>query len=174
MATENNSGTGMCIPNSVRQTPDKGRGVFAEADIPAGTRIWRHVPGQYEVFDQAILEQRLAGSSHDDAVYLLTHIVSMDEFPGFMVNVLDEGALINHADQPNVIRKCSADEYQGGPATSPSAVAEALQSDHFDLVAARDITRGEELLMDYNDEPDDPDYYEAACERYAIDWEWME
>ena len=163
----------MCIPNSVRQTPDKGRGVFAEADVPAGTRIWHHVPGQYEVFDQAVLETRLAAGSRDEAVYLLTHIISMDEFPGFMINVLDEGGLINHSDEPNVIRKCLADQYAGKPANSVSEVAAALSNSHFDLVAGRDIAAGEELLMDYNDEPDDPDYYETACEKYQVDWEWL-
>ena len=53
------------------------------------------------------------------------------------------------------------------------AVLEQVVVDpHFNLIAARDIAKGEELLMDYEDEPEDPQYYEDACQRYEIDWSW--
>lgn len=168
---ENNSG--MCVPFSVRSTPDKGLGVFAEADVQAGTTVWRHVPGQYVVLDEESLTNLLASGSREDAVDVLTHIVSMAEFPGYMVRYFDEGALINHDEQPNVIRVGCPDVYQGLPVTSANDVQKALTETHFDLVASRDLAVGDELLMDYNDEPDDPKYYEEACRRYDVNWEWL-
>lgn len=173
MTTGDTETTGMCVPYSVRQTPDKGRGVFAETDISKGTVIWRHVAGQYEVLDQEKLENLLAAGTREEAVYLLTHILSMGEFPGYMVRVLDAGELINHSAQPNVKRKCSADEYPGADVQSAQDVYRALDDSHFDLVAACDIAAGDEMLMDYDDEPDDPAYYEEACERYGVDWDWV-
>ncbi|MEM7561628.1 MAG: SET domain-containing protein-lysine N-methyltransferase [Pseudomonadota bacterium] len=161
------------MPFTVRKTPDKGLGVFAEAPVPKDSVIWRHLPHQFEVLDEQTLTDRLANLPREDAVYLLTHVVSMGEFPGFMINVLDEGALFNHADQPNVKRKCMASEYQGPIITSSLEVCDALLDSHFDLIAASNIAVGDELLMDYEDEPDDPGYYEAACERFGITWEWL-
>ncbi len=40
-----NDNTGFCVPYTVRTTPDKGRGVFADAPIREGTILWRHVRG---------------------------------------------------------------------------------------------------------------------------------
>ncbi len=167
------NGSGMCIPVSVRMTEDKGRGVFAEAAVPAGATVWRHLSGQFEVLDEAGLSRLLASGTREDAVDVLTHIVSMEEFPGFMVRYFDEGALINHGDTPNVIRKHSAGNYQGPTLTAVPDVSTALTSAHFDLVAASDLRAGDELLMDYNIEPDDPDYYEQACRDYGITWDWL-
>ncbi len=165
--------TGMCIPYAVRSTPDKGLGVFADTTVRKSSTVWRHVPGQYEVLDEETLGRRLADVSQEDAVYLLTHIVSMGEFPGYMINVLDEGALINHSDQPNVKRIYSADGYEGPLANSALDVINGLSDSHFNLVAACDLAVGDELLMDYNAEPDDPDYYEDACVRFGVTWEWL-
>lgn len=163
----------MCIPFSVRPSPDKGLGVFAEAAVSKGVTVWRHVPGQYEVLDESALASLLAAGSREDAVDVLTHIVSMEEFPGYMVRYFDEGALINHDDQPNVTRKLSPADYQGSSVNSTQDVSIALRDIHFDLVAAADLAIGDELLMDYNVEPDDPDYYEDACRRYRVNWDWL-
>ncbi|MEM8564450.1 MAG: SET domain-containing protein, partial [Pseudomonadota bacterium] len=151
----------------------KGLGVFAEKDVGKGTTIWRHVSGQYKVLDKGLLEALLAELSHKDAVYLLTHITSIEEFPGYMVEYFDEGALINHSDRPNVKGKSSAPNDYKLTAHSISDIVEALQSRHFDLVAAYDIAAEEELSMDYNDEPDDPAYYDEACRRYGVTWDWL-
>ena len=166
-------GSGMCVPCTVRMTPDKGLGVFADADVNAGSTVWRHTAGAFEVLDERGLATLLANGSRDDAVHLLTHIVSMEEFPGFVVRHRDEGALINHSAQPNVTRKSGANDPAATPARSAADVAMALLNRRFDLVAARDIGAGSELLMDYNDEPDDPPYVEAACRRYGVTWDWL-
>ena len=146
----------MCIPCSVRPSADKGLGVFAEKDVARGTTIWRHVSNQYRVLDSGLLEALLVERSRKDAVYLLTHITSIEEFPRYLFDFFVQSALINHSDRPNVKRKISAANYSEWTAHSLPAIYEALQSRHFDLVAAYDIAAGEALLMDYDDEPDDP------------------
>jgi len=173
MATHHIQNSGMCIPDTVRSTPDKGLGVFAEAGVCEGSTVWHHVPGQYEVLDEDSLASILANGSREDAVDLLTHIISVEEFPGYMVRIFDEGALMNHSAQPNVKRKYSADDYQNSSINSALDVSKGLKDSHFSLVAACDLAIGDELLMDYNAEPDDPEYYEDACRRYEVTWEWL-
>lgn len=163
----------MCIPCTVRSTPDKGLGVFADSEVRKGSTVWRHVPGQYEVLDEDTLAYLLSEGTQEDAIDLLIHIVSVAEFPGYMIRLFDESALINHSTQPNVKRKNSAHDYQDSPVNSAFEVSKALNNSYFDLVAARDLAAGEELLMDYNAEPDDPEYYEDACLRYGVTWEWL-
>ncbi len=34
-----NADTGLCIPYTIRNTPDKGRGVFADTAVDKGTTI---------------------------------------------------------------------------------------------------------------------------------------
>ena len=121
-----NQNTEMCIPYTVRETPDKGRGVFADAAIPKGSTVWRHVAGQYSVYD--------------------------------------ERSLLKH----------TRPEYdQVLTATSTKYVSNALLVNHFTLVAARDIEEGEELTLDYNDDPDGPQYYDTLCEQYGVTWDWL-
>jgi len=173
MDTHHNQNSGMCIPCTVRSTPDKGLGVFADTEVREGSAVWRHVPGQYEVFDEDTFTNLLAGSSQEEAIDLLTHIVSVEEFPGYMIRLFDESALINHSAQPNVERKSSADDFQNSSINSALDVLKALNNSYFNLVAACDLAVGDELLMDYNVEPDDPEYYEDACRRYGVTWEWL-
>ena len=173
MTAQHGQNSGMCIPCSVRQTADKGLGIFAEAAVSKGSNIWRHRPGLYQVLDEKSLTKLLQKGSREDAIDLLTHIISIEEFPGYMIRLHDEGALINHADQPNVIRAHRAIDYRGPAVNTTEEVARALSDDHFRLVAVRDLAKGDELLMDYNIEPDDPEYYEQACRRYEVTWDWL-
>ncbi len=55
--------TGMCIAYTVRETPDKGRGLFADAFIHEGTTVWHHVAGQYSVYDERSLKALLSNMS---------------------------------------------------------------------------------------------------------------
>ena len=165
--------SGMCIPCSVRQAGDKGLGVFAEAAVSKGTTVWRHVPGNFRVLDENALTGLLKQGTREEAVDLLIHIVSMEEFPGYMVQFFDEGALLNHSEQPNVTRKQGNDEYLVPTVTSVAEVTDALMDSRFDLVTLCDLAAGDELLMDYNAEPDDPAYFEEACIEYGVDWDWL-
>ncbi len=168
-----NQNTGMCIPYTVRETPDKGRGVFADAAIPKGSTVWRHVAGQYSVYDERSLKALLSNIPDSEAVYVLTHIHCMPEFPAYMIRVFDDGELINHSDQPTLLTQTRHGYDEVSAATSIKDVSTALLGNHFTLVAARDIEEGEELTLDYNDDPEDPQYYDTLCEQYGVTWEWL-
>ena len=168
-----NQTTGMCVPHTVREAPGKGLGVFTDAPIPAGSTVWRHVANQYLVYDETSLKALLSGMPDSEAVYLLTHIHCMPEFPDYMIRVLDDGQFINHSDQPTLLVHTSS-EYDSGLATnSLKDVSSALEKDYFTLVAARDIGQGEELTLDYNDDPEGPQYYDMLCEQYGVTWDWL-
>ncbi len=158
----------MCIAYSVGEAPGKGRGLFAEADIAGGSTVWRHVAGRYAVFDEQSLKSLLSYLPDSEAVYVLTHIHCMHEFPEYMIWVFDDGELINHSDRPNLLARTGPGYDDTTVATSTRDVADALLGDHFTLVASRDIVKGEELTLDYNDDPDNPAYYEALCDRYGV------
>jgi len=168
-----NKTTGMCIPYSVHETSDKGRGVFADAAIPNGSTVWRYVAGQYAVYDERSLKALLSSLPDSEAVYILTHIHCMLEFPDYMIRVFDDGELTNHSDQPTLITHTRPGYDDVSTATSTKDVSSALLGNHFTLVAARDIEEGEELTLDYNDDPEGPQYYDTLCEHYGVTWDWL-
>ena len=168
-----NDDIGLCIPYTIRVTAEKGRGVFANSAIRKGTTIWRHVPRQYAVYDERSLTELLANSSHSEAVYVLTHIHSVAEFPGYMIRAFDDGILINHSAQPTVVINPGSRDYEAPSVTSAQDVADALLGSHFTLIAARDLEVGDELTNDYNDDPEDPLYYDTLCDQYGVSWDWL-
>ena len=82
-----NDKNGFCVPYTVRDTPDKGRGVFADAPIRKGTILWRFVRGQYAVYDERSLKEFLAKLSRSDVIYELDHMFGAPEFPGYIIRV---------------------------------------------------------------------------------------
>ncbi len=144
---------GLCIPYVVRHTADKGRGVFAEAKVSQGATVWKHVPGHYTVHNEQSLKALLADLSHEDAVYELTHIHSVAEFPGLMARVFDDGELINHSAQPTLVVNPDSAGYRAPAAATVLEVSDALLDTRFTLIAASDIDVGEELTLDYNKDP---------------------
>jgi SET domain-containing protein len=169
----NNDDSGLCIPYTIRTSPEKGRGIFADSAIRKGTIIWRHLRGQYVVYDESSLKALLANSSHSEAVYELTHIFCVAEFPGYMIRVFDEGVLINHSDQPNIVTNTASENYKVPTVTSVQDVEEALLDSRFSLFATQDLELGDELTLDYNADPEDPLYYDTLCEQYGVTWEWL-
>ena len=165
--------TGLCVPYAVRLTTDKGRGVFADAVIPKGTVVWRHVPGQYAVYDEGTLEGLLANLSHSEVVYELTHMFGLPEFPGYMIRVLDDGVLMNHSSPPTVVMNNASGAYDASCINSAQDVADALLHDRFALIAAQDLDVGDELTNDYNTDIEDPPYYDVLCEQYGVSFEWL-
>jgi SET domain-containing protein len=174
MAT--NDDTGFCIPYTVRDTPDKGRGVFADAPIRKGAIIWRFVHGQYAVYDERSLKEFLAKLSRSEVAYELTHMFGAPEFPDYIIRVLDDGVLINHSREPTVVvNSCSGDN-ETPYKTSPQdiqGVADALLDDRFALIATQDLKAGDELTHDYNVGVEDPAYYDALCEEYNVSESWL-
>jgi SET domain-containing protein len=171
-----NGNSGFCVPYTVRDTPDKGRGVFAEAPIRKGTILWRHVRGQYTVYDERSLNELFATLSRTEVVYELEHMFGMPEFPGYVIKVFDDGELINHSRQPNVAMSSGAGKseipYNASPQNSQD-VEDSLLNDRFTLIASQDLNVGDELTMDYNIGIEEPPYYDVLCEQYEISEPWL-
>jgi len=168
--------TGYCISYTVRDTPDKGRGVFADAPIPKGTILWRHVRGQYAVYDERSLKAFLAKLPNSEVVYELEHMFGLPEFPGYLIRVFDDGVLINHSRQPTVtMSNVHGDDElpYNTSAQDVQAVEDALLNDRFALIAARDLSVGDELTMDYRVGIEDPPYYDALCGQYRVSSPWL-
>ena len=162
---------GFCIPFSIRETADKGRGVFTETSVSNGTRVWHHIKGAYEVFDEKGLKARLARMTSEQAVYELTHIFAVPEYPEYIINVNDGGEMINHSDQPNIAMNSVCNEAAFPCETSAQnvlQVTDALLNDRFSLVAIRDIEADEELTIDYNKGIKDPPYYDELYDHYGV------
>lgn len=167
---------GFCVPYTVRDTPDKGQGVFADATIRKGTILWRYVRGQYAVYDERSLKAFLANLSRSDVVYELEHMFGIPEFPGYIIRVFDDGVLINHSRHPTVAVNTGSGEHEIPCSTSPQDVQDvedALLSDRFALIAVRDLKAGDELTHDYNIGVEDPSYYDALCEQYGVSAPWL-
>jgi SET domain-containing protein len=170
-----NDKNGFCVPYTVRDTPDKGRGVFADAPIRRGTILWRFVRGQYAVYNERSLKEYLATLSRSDVIYELEHMFGAPEFPGYIIRVLDDGVLINHSSQPNVVVNSDSggDEIPyNTSAKSVHDVEEALLNDRFALVAARDVKVGDELTHDYDVGVEDPPYFDDLWEQYNLSEPW--
>jgi SET domain-containing protein len=170
MASNDNSG--FCIPYTVRDTVDKGLGVFANAPIRKGTILWRHVRGQYAVYDERSLKEFLGQLSHREVVYELTHMFGLPEFPDYVIRILDDGVLINHSRQPNTAMNNVARDnevpYNTSPKEDAQDVEDALLNDRFALIAIQDMNVGDELTMDYTTCIEDPSYYDALYEQYEV------
>ncbi len=167
-STEN---TGFCIPHTVRDTPDKGRGVFADEVVSKGTIIYRNLREQFKVYDEGSLKQFLSPLSHRDVSYELTHIFGLPEFPEFVIRFYDAGVLINHSSEPNIAMNLSSDENTIPYNTSPQTVTgveDALLNIRFGLIAIKDLNVGDELTMNYKDFVEDPSYYDDLCDQYGV------
>jgi len=170
-----NDKNGLCVPYTVRDTADKGRGVFAEAPIRKGTILWRFVRGQYVVYDERSLREYLATLSRSEVIYELEHMFGAPEFPGYIIRVLDDGVLINHSRQPNVVVNSDSggDEIPyDTSAKSVHDVEEALLNDRFALIAARDVKVGDELTHDYDVGVEDPPYFDDLWKQYNLSEPW--
>ena len=171
-----NDKNGFCVPYTVRDTPNKGRGVFADAPIRKGTILWRFVRGQYAVYDERSLKEFLAALSPTSVVYELEHMFGAPELPGYVIRVLDDGVLVNHSSQPAVAVNNGPGEDDipyNTSARSVEDVTDALLNDHFALIAVRDLKAGDELTHDYSIGVEDPLYYDALCEQYDVSSPWL-
>ncbi len=169
--------TGFRFKYSVEKTDDKGLGVFAREAIRKGSVVWRHVPGIFAVYDERTFTKKIEKMPPADAVYELTHVFGLEDFPGCLIRALDDGVLINHSSKPTLVTN-NAD-----PASTQlnvnshrylHKVTEALLDDRYSLVATRDIESGEELTNDYSVEDDCPPYYDVLCERYGVSEDFLD
>ena len=169
--------TGFCVPYSVRDTPDKGLGVFAKVPINKGAILYRNIREQLKVYDELSLKEFLGQLSRSEVVYELTHMFGLPEFPGYIIKILDDGALINHSFQPTTEMSNRSGENEIPYNTSPQNtqdVEDAFLSDRFALVAIQDVKAGDELTMDYNIIGEEPSYYDDLYDEYGVSESYLD
>jgi hypothetical protein len=162
---------GFCFPYVVKETTDKGLGVFAGEKIKQGSIVWRHVPGQYTVYDEQTFKAAIGKMTHAEVVYELTHVFGLKELPGCLIRIHDDGVLINHSSDANLATNNTATIETAFDVTSTDYVREVtktLLDDRYALVAARDIEIGEEFTNDYGAEVVDPPFYDILYEQYGV------
>ena len=163
--------TGFCFQYSVEKTEDKGLGVFARETIKKGSIVWRHVSGLYVVYDEHSFRAKIEKMSPADVVYELTHVFGLEDFPGCLILALDDGVLINHSSDPNLVTNNAAPASTSLDVHSRRylhKVTEALLDDRYSLVATRGIESGEEFTNDYSVEDDCPPYYDVLYKQYGV------
>ncbi|MCH7646879.1 MAG: hypothetical protein IH788_06730, partial [Nitrospinae bacterium] len=72
-------------------------------------------------------------------------------FPGYIIRVFDDGALINHSDQPSVAINNGSEANEIPYNTSAhdvQDVEDALLNDRFALIATQDLKVGDELYIE--------------------------
>lgn len=162
---------GFCIQYAVKEIADKGLGIVSGEAIKQGRVVWRHIPGQYVVYDEQTFTDAISEMSYDDVVYELKHVFGLKELPGCLIRVFDDGALINHSANANLaINETAAikppiDLLTGNYIQN---VTDSLLGDQFSLVAARNIEAGEELTHDYSVGVSDPAFYDVLCEQFGV------
>lgn len=162
---------GYCFPYGVKQTADKGLGVFADEKIRQGSIVWRHVSGQYTVYDERAFRALIDKMTPAEVVYELAHTFGLKDLPGCLIRIHDDGVLINHSANANLATNRSAAPEASLDMTSVHYVQDvtrALLDVRYALVATRDIEIGEELTNDYAAEVVDPPFYDVLCEEYGV------
>lgn len=162
---------------SVEKTEDKGLGVFAREAIGKGSIVWHYVPGLYVVYDEASFRTKIGRMTPADAVYELTHVHGVADFPGCLIRVFDDGVLLNHAGSANLVTNNATPASTSLDSESHrylDQVTGALLDDRFALVATRDIEAGEEFTTDYVAEAAEPPYYDDLCEEYGVREDYLD
>ena len=116
----------LLIPTRVDRSPIHGLGLFTTRTLPAGTPIWRYVPG----FDRAFTPDETV-QWPDPARKHLSHYGYFDATSARWFLGGDLAIFMNHSDCPNT----GAPEIQG-----PAPITHAL----------RDIAAGEEITCNYH------------------------
>lgn len=169
--------SGFCFAYMVKQTTDKGLGVFAGETIKQGAIVWRHVPGQYTVYDEQTFSAAIKKLAHADVVYELTHVFGLEEIPGCLIRIFDEAVLINHSNNANLATNNTAAIKTRLDVTSADYlqdVTKALLDNRYALVATRDIQIGDEFSNNYVAEVVDPPFYHELCEHYGVREEYLD
>ena len=111
-----------------------------------------------------------------DVVYELTHVFGLEDFPGCLILALDDGILINHSNNPNLVTNNAAPASTSFDVNSRRylhKVTEALLADRYALIATRDIGKGEEFTNDYVADCLEPPFYDVLFEQYGVDEDYL-
>lgn len=121
---------------TIRNSPNKGRGVFTEAKIQKGTTI-ETAP---------VLVMPAAQGQHLDQTELYNYYYAWGQNQDEIAVVLGYGSLYNHSYQPSAVYR------------------KDIASRTIEYSALRDIEPGEEITINYNGDPKDlsPLWFEVA------------
>jgi SET domain-containing protein len=109
------------VKTKLRETKDKGIGLFADEFIPKGTIWWKDVPA----FDKIITNEEYESYDAIQKEFVDTYIFVKND--GTMYMCVDNARFINHSDTPNT-----------------GNIGD-------DCLVLRDIQKGEELTCDYRE-----------------------
>ena len=168
---------GFLYAYSVEEIPGKGLGVIAGEAIKQGSLVWRHVPGQYAVYNEEMFTALIANMTREETIYELTHCFGLAEFPNCVIRVFDAGVLFNHSSDHTLATNNAAviePPFDPGSPRYVEEVTEALLSDRYAMIATRDIAVGEEFTNNYAMEVGDPPFFEALYDQYDIDDSYMD
>lgn len=168
---------GFCFSYVVKETRDKGLGVFAVEAIKRGSVVWRHVPDRYVVYDEQTFKEAIEKMTRAEVTYELTHVFGLQEFPGCLIRVFDAGVLFNHSSEPSLITNNKPAIETSLDETSPhyiQDVTKALLGVRYAMVATRDIEIGDEFTNDYVAECCEPPFYDVLYEQYGIEENYLD
>jgi hypothetical protein len=137
---------GFQMAYELKETPERGVGIFAKEFIPANQLIWKFQIGSNIRLFKGEEECRahLEILSKENGIDWLTHVYLFD---GYINEILDDGKMWNHSEEPNT---CSG-----------------INDDWDSTYAARDIEIGEELLDDYGTY-EYPEWFFGLCAEYGV------
>jgi SET domain-containing protein len=124
---------------NVQKYADKGRGVFTDSPISKDTLIERC----------PVIEIPALQSGHIDVTVLYDYYFGWGQDNQEIAIALGYGSLYNHSFSPNAV------------------YVKNLSEQTIDYVALRDIEPGEEILVNYNG---DPDNHSTLWKSDQIDW----
>jgi len=148
---DNIFGNGFVVPYKVAQTPNKGRGVHAAEFVKEGSLVWEsHYTGCFE--EEFDYKQFLVTIPYDVACDVIqwAYVESSSDEHGLMMCCdLDEGSLVNTGTHD--YEDFEVFEKKKDMKGEPNNLRIVVGNDLSRMYAMRDINKGEELLVDYND-----------------------
>lgn len=114
----------LLIHGTVRPSKIQGLGFFSGVDVSKGQKIWQYSP----LFEISLTDEALAGlPAHVRQWARRYGYYDQSKGGGLWIVEIDEGRFINHSDEPNITDMGDS------------------------MIAARDISAGEEITADYSD-----------------------
>lgn len=161
---------GFRVPIEIRRSAGKGRGVFATGAIPKGTTVMSDTPTGYFFNERewrAFLSQLPRDLACDVVIWAWVADYNENDDGTRAVGLdLGEGSLMNHGSAKT---RHDGSVVDAGDGSADNNLI--YNTDSWDLLAARDILPGEELLCDYCDFHDyehELHWYTESCKEYTF------
>ena len=174
---EKQTRSGFRFRYEVRNSPGKGLGVFALETIPKGQMVWQFTPGQFRVYDERAFRSLIEPMPNDEAVYTFTHTFGFKDLPECVIQVSDDGALINHAAEGNLETGFDIPMQMKPDISSPAyleQVGQALYENRFAMFSSRAIAAGEEFTNNYSEDLTEPEFFNRLYAEHGVVEDYLE